>query len=638
MPGHITTRGWADVRPRPSVELIVAFAQSSADKYDVTATAADASGAASIHLPVMELAVESASISRSGRAARSSPVLAVHTPPPPPPQPDVSGLGQRLFESVFVGPVLTAYRAARAAAESKRAGLQLALDLSRTPELLPIPWEALCDDPLFLATQLDVSVIRRVSTSEPLPLIGVAGAVRVLGVIANPRSDRLDSLDVDAERRRVTDSLAPLLDGGLVTLDWLQPATSDGLQEALNRDYHVLHYIGHSAAAEGGDEATLILQSADGTPAPLTGTKLANMVGRGGSLRLVLLNSCESAVTVEGDPFSAVATQLVKLGIPAVVAMQYRVSDAAAVIFSSALYGAMVSGLAGVLAEAVAAARLELLLRGFSTDWVAPVVFLQATDAQLFDTSLVGWYTLDGGTPARTPPPGRAGFLGLTLFDPFERAVAMLGDSYEEELPQEDGLTDRSWVFQGQSRVVVTRAANEIQQLFISIDPDEHGPLRVSLPYGILLGGSTMAEADAAIRAPLDPEWGGGANIGPVRRSISGEGVTLENWIYLCPDSPEGTWTIEVGTSISWDDPNYAEQIDCGSRTVSSFCLRLRNDITDWDPEIAGAVDDEDEDTGDTEGEGADEDREYLDLLEQIFPGELDVSISTASASEAAWR
>ena len=52
------------------------------------------------------------------------------------------------------------------------------------------------------------------------------------------------------------------------------------------------------------------------------------------SLRLAVLNSCEGARATAADPFSGTAQSLVQQGIPAVVAMQFEITDEAAITFA----------------------------------------------------------------------------------------------------------------------------------------------------------------------------------------------------------------------------------------------------------------------------------------------------------------
>ncbi len=74
-----------------------------------------------------------------------------------------------------------------------------------------------------------------------------------------------------------------------------------------------------------------------------------------GSLRLVILNSCAGARTAQDDPFSSAAAVLVQqASIPAVVAMQFEITDTAALVFAHSFYTSIAKGypVDAVLAEA----------------------------------------------------------------------------------------------------------------------------------------------------------------------------------------------------------------------------------------------------------------------------------------------
>ncbi|HEX2370177.1 MAG TPA: CHAT domain-containing protein, partial [Acidimicrobiia bacterium] len=57
-------------------------------------------------------------------------------------------------------------------------------------------------------------------------------------------------------------------------------------------------------------------------------------------LRLALLNACEGARGSASDPFAGAAQSLVQQGIPAVIAMQFPITDRAAILFAQEFYGA----------------------------------------------------------------------------------------------------------------------------------------------------------------------------------------------------------------------------------------------------------------------------------------------------------
>ena len=104
--------------------------------------------------------------------------------------------------------------------------------------------------------------------------------------------------------------------------------------------------------------------------------------------RLVGLNSCQTAAGVDTDVFSSTAATLVRT-VPAVVAMQFAITDDAAAVFSRAFYQALVHN-RGV-DEAVRAGRIALT--GWNPDtleWVTPVLYLRSRDSRLFDLTGLG--------------------------------------------------------------------------------------------------------------------------------------------------------------------------------------------------------------------------------------------------------
>ena len=105
--------------------------------------------------------------------------------------------------------------------------------------------------------------------------------------------------------------------------------------------------------------------------------------------------------------FSSTAATLVRT-VPAVVAMQFAVTDDAAAVFSRAFYQALVHN-RGV-DEAVRAGRIALT--GWNPDtleWVTPVLYLRSRDTRLFDL------TYPGAAPAGAddqPQPSAGGGAG----------------------------------------------------------------------------------------------------------------------------------------------------------------------------------------------------------------------------------
>ena len=99
-------------------------------------------------------------------------------------------------------------------------------------------------------------------------------------------------------------------------------------------------------------------------------------------LRMVVLNACRSARTDAVDPFGGIAQGLVQQDATAVVAMQFPISDRAAVTFTSDFYGSLADGLP--VDQAVTSAR-KALLAEFRDEWATPVLFMRAPDGHIFE-------------------------------------------------------------------------------------------------------------------------------------------------------------------------------------------------------------------------------------------------------------
>ena len=101
------------------------------------------------------------------------------------------------------------------------------------------------------------------------------------------------------------------------------------------------------------------------------------------TLRLAVLNACEGARSSVDDPFSGVATSLVRREIPAVVAMQLEITDRAAITFASELYAALADGYA--VDAALAEARKAIFADENEVEWATPVLFMRVPDGRIFD-------------------------------------------------------------------------------------------------------------------------------------------------------------------------------------------------------------------------------------------------------------
>lgn len=294
-------------------------------------------------------------------------------------------VGERLFEATFDGDVGAAYRTSRAIASERGTGLQLALRLT-APELATLPWESLFDPHADVYLCRKEPLVRHVSAPYSPPALELTPPLRILAMAASPRG--LPMLDVAGERERLEAALRPHLDQGLIELEWLDDASWAGIHaKLLEREWHVLHFIGHGTYDTATDEGMLAFVGADGRPDLVPANALADLLDEAEPTpRLVVLNSCQSGATGGSDLFSGTAAALAHSGIHAVAAMQFSISDGAAIAFARGFYTALAHG--RDVDEAVRSGRIGILGTGRGTlEWVTPVLYLRGEDARLFSVT-----------------------------------------------------------------------------------------------------------------------------------------------------------------------------------------------------------------------------------------------------------
>jgi CHAT domain len=320
--------------------------------------------------------------------------------------------GTRLFAALLGdGSARDVYTAARRDASAAGRGLRIVLSLPATSDLAGIPWEFLRDPPWFLAKRIKTPVVRLVDRKDPSPPLRVEPPLRILGMVSRPSDDALAGLDAEAEQAALQRRLAPLIEAGMVSVRWLERATLPALQQEADHgeDFHIFHYIGHGEYDEDSGESSLILERDDRRPQRVDGDQLGTVLCDRGSLRLAVLNACEAAQTAPQDPLAGVATSLMEYDVPAVVAMQFAITDDGALTFADEFYRALAYGYP--VDAAVTQARRALAAHS-DVEWGTPVLFMRVADGRLFD--------VHRAASARTPD--GAGLAAEAQFEPAARA------------------------------------------------------------------------------------------------------------------------------------------------------------------------------------------------------------------------
>jgi formylglycine-generating enzyme required for sulfatase activity len=294
----------------------------------------------------------------------------------------VQAFGQALFDALLTGELRSRYDVSRREAAQHGKGLRLKLRI-QSPELAALPWEFLYDprQAEYVCLSRHTPVVRYLALPQPPRPLAVTPPLRILGMIASPQ-DQVP-LDVDREKQRVARAIKDLRRQGLVDLTWLAGQTWRDLQREMRRGpWHVFHFTGHGGFDRNTDEGFVALAD-DGQTHRLSATLLARLLADQRSLRLVVLNACEGARGGQRDVFSSTAAILVRRGIPAVLAMQYEITDQAAIEFVRAFYEALADGLP--VDAAVAEARKAISLAVANTvEWGTPVLVMRAPDGRIF--------------------------------------------------------------------------------------------------------------------------------------------------------------------------------------------------------------------------------------------------------------
>ena len=320
----------------------------------------------------------------------------------------VRDFGGRLFDAVFRDEVRTALTSSIDQVEAQEdTGLRLRLRLSDCPELAELPWEYLYDRDTrrFLALSQWTPVVRYLEMSNPIRPLRVAPPLRILMMAASPTD--FPALDVVDEWNKTREALQGLLTSGRVELDRVPTGTLAALRDKLrDGEYHVFHFIGHGRYDPNTQDGVVALEGPEGRAQLVSGADLGALLHDERSLRLALLNSCEGARGGLGDPYSGTAQSLVYQGIPAVVAMQFEITDSAAITFARSLYEAVAAGYP--LDAAMGEARNAIREQPNPVEWATPVLYLRAPDGRIFDvpaTAQAAPPVRPEPEPTSTPPP-----------------------------------------------------------------------------------------------------------------------------------------------------------------------------------------------------------------------------------------
>lgn len=290
--------------------------------------------------------------------------------------------GGPLYSAIFREGLLLAWTRSLDTAREEGAGLRLRLRLADAPAIAGLPWELLYDvrSNCFFAQSERTPVVRFLEVSHVPRPMSVDGPLRILVVVSSPAD--LEPLDVEGEWQRIEQALTPRIEAGLVALDRLPEPSVNALGLWLRQhETHVVHMVGHGDFNQSLGEGVVYFQDRHGRSTAVSSSVLGPFLRDHDPLRLVVLNACRSARADAVDPYGGMAQGLVQQDATAVLAMQFPITDRAAVSFTEAFYGALVDGLP--VDQATSSAR-KALLADHRDEWATPVLFMRSPDGYIF--------------------------------------------------------------------------------------------------------------------------------------------------------------------------------------------------------------------------------------------------------------
>ncbi len=291
----------------------------------------------------------------------------------------LKGLGNELYQALFPIDIRGQLRATMAGAQANGYAVRLRLVFD-SPELAALPWEFLYDETTntFLANNtqtalsryIDVPLQKRELQTATLPL-------KILVVISSPTD--MCRLDVDTEEKLIREALQKHIDAGQIELDVLPEATIRNINQKLReKPYNVFHFIGHGIFEN--NKGFIALVDTNGKSKFLDDENFANFFLGNRSLGLAVLNSCKGTGMSDQQVFAGIAPNLVRRGIPAVVAMQYPILDHTAKLFADEFYRTLALGYPVDAAIQTTRNAISMEIGLDKPDFATPVLYMRAKD------------------------------------------------------------------------------------------------------------------------------------------------------------------------------------------------------------------------------------------------------------------
>jgi CHAT domain-containing protein len=303
----------------------------------------------------------------------------------------VREIGSQLFNFIFRGRVLDLYNECYANTRRLQQPLSIRLHVKH-PGLSYVPWETLYDptNRFYLTASQETLFTRAVDDADDDNVRGTGRPIRVLAMVARAKALNgilLDSIESDAEQVAIHKALEGVAKTR-IKFSWTLSAQARELNRRFikgddGKRWDIFYFIGHGGYDPVKKMGFIVVQEEGGPKGrPLYSDDLRSFICQPGRTPgLVVLSSCIGAQSEPGMLFSSVAEELIRCGVPAVIAMQFEISDNMGIEFGNTFYSYLLENIS--IQSALAHTRRELKARSYD-EWIAPALYMRGVNGEIF--------------------------------------------------------------------------------------------------------------------------------------------------------------------------------------------------------------------------------------------------------------
>lgn len=307
---------------------------------------------------------------------------------------EIRELGEALFNTMFDQALrihfLERYHKVVHDKDANLLRMELEFDEASVPHLASLPWEFMCvphnqiTGALWLATAPRLILARTHGLWQAADDVALAPGETLRIGLAIAAPEGLGKVSHEG----LWEELKTLADrhDQIALLPLANPATKEKIDELLEERPHIFHFIGHGRQQdpEGQQPGEIAIVRQPWLARWIDAEQFSTILNRHRP-RIVLLQACQGAAGSPAKAFVSVASQIVRQNIPAVVAMQYEVSNATARRFAREFYRRLAQG--RPLDEAAQEGRQEISDFHETIDFAIPVLYMRSRHGQVIQPS-----------------------------------------------------------------------------------------------------------------------------------------------------------------------------------------------------------------------------------------------------------